>query len=219
MPEPAITTIASLKADSPASLMVSRATNPRKLAGAISHQVRGAGRCSTVVAMGPEAVHKALQALSYASSYLKDDSTESQFAVTAEHSELPTANQQIGERNQGLHETHLRAWLEPCKPKITKELKVPITKETNTGKTGAFVAHAMQEDNGHPALEAVGPKAVSQALKSLMVAQHFVQKSHAGKFVFTPRFERRKLLNTQDEASKAQVILMTCWMTAPTKKT
>jgi len=129
--------------------------------------------------MGPEASYAAVRAVAIAGDYLARERPDEELVVTVQQ-----VSEGIGPAGEELVQTRLYARMEPAAAggpsaaqarKGQGELAVYVAQATNVGKVAAFVAKSLAEGGKIPALKAVGPAAVAQALKALSLARGFVE--------------------------------------------
>lgn len=138
-----------------------------------------------VAAMGPESAYAALRSIATAGEYLGSERPRDELAVTVERG---SAGKDPG--GAELFELRLRVRLEPKAATEAEEREVRVAQATNIGRVASFVARAMGEKGGVPALRGMGAAAASQALKAVTIAQKYVRDERAEELVVTPRVVR-----------------------------
>lgn len=166
------------------ALVVARGTEPGRLAGAVAARLR-ADAPAHVSAMGPSAAYVALRAIARAGEYLHRERPRHELAVTVQRSSA-------GKDSEGLEMFGMRlvVRLEAKADVEAKEREVRVAQATNIGHVASFLARALAESKGLPALRGMGPAAACQALKAAAIAQGYVQRELGGEMVFTPRVVR-----------------------------
>jgi len=188
--------VANLQAGGTASdLQVASGTAQGRLAGAVAARLR-AETPAVLSAMGPQAAYTAIRAIAIAGDYLRRERPRQELAVTVERTSS-------GKDAEGLEMFRLRlnVRLEPKEEKEAEEREVRVAQGTNIGHVASFLARALGESRGVPAIRGMGAAATSQALKAAAIAQGYVQRDLGGELVFTPRVAR--ILTGASEPSEA----------------
>lgn len=106
----------------------------------------------------------------------------------------------FGPDGEEIFQTRIHASLAPREAQAAeKEVDVFVAEATNVRKVAVFVARSLSEGGPVPALHAMGPAAVAQALKAAAIARGFVASDDpalggrgaaAGSLAFLPRMRK-----------------------------
>lgn len=147
-------------------LVAAKGTEPGRLAGAIASQIRGLGAAS-VVAMGPAAAYVALKSAIIAGEFLKGEKPGQEVAFALKREDVSGDSDDI--------ELQFCIALLPSPSEVPSgDKKILVSKTTNVGKLGSYMAKVYEEEAFVPPLHGRGEVAVSQALKATMIANTYV---------------------------------------------